>query len=251
MTWNINNSTPSTSSQEQEAAFSLTSYLATIQSELVKLNSTQEMSSSPDSETVSFQTSQSGMTSAPLTESPGEEQLTFSLEDFPAKTSVRRVKAQELAESVQAYGKNMRDSLKRCGLDLSLPKTHQTLGLEGLSPSSKTLPAWGIMLDGACWALGTLKHHTSVSECGFLPTPTVSDSKGGCKRLKEPHRQFKTTLAHYLHGLVGGEWGSSVPHPSFSEAVMMFPPAWTDLKPLEMHKFLEWQQAHSTFSHED
>ena len=44
------------------------------------------------------QNSQSGTTSAPLTESLGEEQLTFFAEDFPAKTSVRRVKEQALPE---------------------------------------------------------------------------------------------------------------------------------------------------------
>jgi DNA (cytosine-5)-methyltransferase 1 len=52
MTWHTNiSSTPSTSSVEQEAAFSLTSYLDTIRLERAKSNPTQEMSSSPDNET--------------------------------------------------------------------------------------------------------------------------------------------------------------------------------------------------------
>ena len=171
MTWSINNSTPSTSSQEQEAAFSLTSYLDTIRLELVKSNNTQEMSSSPDSETVSYQPSLSGTTSAPSTESRGEEQLTFLLEDSPAKTSALRVKAQELAESVQAYGKNMRDSLKRYNLDLSLPKTHLCFALGDLELSSKTWPRWGIMLDGELSELGLSVRPISETECGSWPTP--------------------------------------------------------------------------------
>jgi hypothetical protein len=171
--------------QEQEAAFSLTSYLATIQSELVKSNSTQEMSSSPDNETVSYQPSPSGTTYAPSTESRGEEQLTFLLEDSPAKTSVRRVKEQELAESVQAYGKNMRDSLKRYNLDLSLPKTHHCFGLGDLELSSKTWPRWGIMLDGELSELGLSVRRINETGCGCLPggamipTPVASDGTTG------------------------------------------------------------------------
>ena len=177
MTWNINNSTPSTSSQEQEAAFSLTSYLDTIRLELVKSNNTQEMSSSPDSETVSYQPSLSGTTSAPSTESRGEEQLTFLLEDSPAKTLALRVKAQELAESVQAYGKNMRDSLKRYNLDLSLPKTHLCFALGDSELSSKTSPRWGIMLDGELSELGLSVRPISETACGSWPTPLARDWK--------------------------------------------------------------------------
>jgi hypothetical protein len=36
-------------------------------------------------------------------------------------------------------------------------------------------------------------------------------------------------------------------NPLFAESVMMWPLGWTDLKPLEMDKFQEWQQQHGTF----
>jgi hypothetical protein len=31
-------------------------------------------------------------------------------------------------------------------------------------------------------------------------------------------------------------------HPDFVELIMDFPDKWTELKPLEMHKFQEWRQ---------
>ena len=253
MTWNINNSTPSTSSQEQEAAFSLTSYLATIQSELVKLNSTQEMSSSPGSETVSFQTSQSGMTSAPSTESPGEEQLTFSLEDFPAKTSVRQELetevSQELAENALAYGRNMQDSLEKCSLSSSLPKTLRFYALGDLQLSSKTLPKWGIMQDGVYWEPINSVQSTVANDFGcWLPTPTCSMKNGAARnrffgsptyRACYPQEWIRTS--HHCDAYLNAD---------YADGLIGFPHRWTDLKPLETHKFLEWQQAHSTFSHE-
>src|SRR6056300_1673782 len=112
-----NNSTPSTCSQEQVAAFSLTSYLDTIQSEHVRSNPTQEKSCSSDSETESCQSSPSGMTSAHWTGDPGGEQLTFWPEDFLVKTSHPReqttAKNLELPASVLAYGENIKGLLEK------------------------------------------------------------------------------------------------------------------------------------------
>ncbi len=180
MTWHTtaqNDSIPSTSSQEREAVFSLTVYLDTLQSERVKSNPTQEMSSSSDNVTDTCQSSPSGTTCVVSTASLGEEQLTFFAEAFPAKTSVRRVKEQELAESVRAYGKNMRDSLERCSLSLSLPKTHLCFALGDLELSSKTWPRWGIMLDGELSELGMSVRHINETECGSWPTPTCQETE--------------------------------------------------------------------------
>jgi len=258
MTWSINNSTHSTSLQEQEGAFSLTSYLDTIRSELVKLNNTQEMSSSPDSETVSYQPSLSGTTSAPSTGNRGEEQLTFLLEDSPAKTSVLRVKAQELAESVQAYGKNMRDSLKRYNLDLSLPKTHLCFALGDLELSSKTSPRWGIMLDGELSELGLSVRPIKETECGSWPTPTCQETEHPDAILTETGRRLskngKTSHSLNLADTVklGGiqTQQKAQLNPSWVEWLMGWPIGYTDLKPLETDKFRNVQQWHSMFSHE-
>ena len=197
MTWYTNNSTRSTCSQEQVEAFSLTSYLDTIQSERAKLKNIHERSYSPDSETESCRSSQSGMTFALSTESLGGEKLTFFVEDSPARTSVRRVKEQELPESVRDFGRNMRDSLERCGLDLSLPKTHHCFELGDLELSSKTWPRWGIMLDGECSELGMSVRHISATECGSWPTPSAN----------------KTTASGDLVNVDGTPWdGESKPH---------------------------------------
>jgi len=40
-------------------------------------------------------------------------------------------------------------------------------------------------------------------------------------------------------------------HPDYADGLIAFPHKWTDLRPLEMHRFQEWQQAHSTFSQKD
>ena len=179
MTWHINkNSEVSTCSQEQ-----VEEYLQTLSSDMkssepARLKNTQETSCSPDSETESCQTSQYGTTPAHLMEILGADQLTFFAEDSPAKILVRRVKEQELTESVRDYGRNMRDSLERCGLNLSLPKTHLFFALGDLELSSKTWPRWGIMLDGECSELGMSVRHISETECGSLPTPCTRDYKG-------------------------------------------------------------------------
>ena len=168
----------------QEEVFSLTSYLDIIQSERQKSKNIHETSCSQDSETDTCRSSPSGTTWQPSTEIPGADQLTFFAEDSPAKTSVRRVKEQELPESVRAYGRNMRDSLARCGLDLSLPKTHHCFALGDLELSSKIWPRWGIMLDGECSELGMSVRRTSATECGSWRTPSAQEPEILVGRLK-------------------------------------------------------------------
>ena len=190
MAWT--SSTHSTSSLELEEEFSLTAYLDTIQSGRAKLKNTQEMRSSPDSETDTCQTSQSGTMSAHSTGDLGGDQLTFFAEDSPAKTSVQRVKEQELPEHARDYGRNMRDSLERCGLSLSLPKTHHCFALGDLELSSKTWPRWGIMLDGELSELGLSVRRTSATECGSWLTPTMQDSNKATKRWREDRQNNLT-----------------------------------------------------------
>jgi hypothetical protein len=155
--------------EESLQTFCLDTYL----SELAKSSPIQETSCSPGSETDSCQSSPYGTTYAPLTESLGEDQLTFFAEASHVRTSVRQVKEQELQGSVRDFGRNMRDSLERCGLDLSLPKTHLCFAPGDLELSSKTWPRWGIMLDGECSELGMSVRHINETECGSWPTPDV------------------------------------------------------------------------------
>ena len=248
MTWHTNkNSEPSTSSVGREAAFSLTSYLDTIQSERAKLNPTRETSCLPDSETESCQASPSGMTWLPSTEIPGADQLTFFAEDSLAKTSAQRepitTKTGSASDSTaknRVFGDTWLGSLWKCGLDLRLLKTHQTSELKDLSPSSKTLTRWGITQGGLSLGADISVQTTIETECGYLPTPTCHNAKEGAYPAEFTRRT--PTLAAQIGGKVNPDW---------NESRMGWPIGWTDLKPLETGKIAEWQQAHSTFSQKD
>ena len=62
----------------------------------------------------------------------------------------------------------------------------------------------------------------------MLPTPAASNYKGGCIRT-EPERQ-NDTLAHAIHGLTGGQHGTtSQLNPRFVAGMMGFPPNWLEL----------------------
>jgi len=147
-----------------------------------KSSHTAKKCSGQGSETESCQSSQFTETSENSTASHGEAQLTLFAEDSRAKTSLQRVKEQELPESVLDFGKSMRESLEKFGLDLSLPKTHHCFELGDLELSSKTWPKWGMMQDGVCWELGTLVRPISETECGFWLTPRASDTSKGEKQ---------------------------------------------------------------------
>jgi len=250
MTWH--NSTHSTSSQEPEAAFSLISYLDTIQSERAKSCPIHVTCCSQDSETASFQASLYGTTWQPSTEIPGADQLTFFAEDSHAKTSQHKEQTteprRELMEIAQAFGVNMRDSLMKCGLDLSLPKTPRTSELKDLLPCSKTLPAWGMMLDGVSLELATLARIITERESGYLPTVLATDWKGGCTAIRKDRG---TQRLDQWRDYVKIKHGMTYPHPTHSELRMGWPQNWTDLRPLVTDKFRSVQQWHSTFSQKD
>jgi hypothetical protein len=135
-------------------------------------------------------------------EIPGADQLTFFAEDSPAKTSVRQVKEQELPENVRDYGRNMRDSLARCGLDLSLPKTHLCFALGDLELSSKTWPRWGIMLDGELSELGLSVRPIKETECGSWPTPDANMGKRGTQPNWTPLRKSGHTAQYSINQAV-------------------------------------------------
>ena len=163
--------------RELEAGYLPTSCSGINQSLLSKSKTIREKYWSKDKPMDSCHSSRPLQTLKSSTANPGEDQLTFFAEDSPAKTSVRRVKEQELPANVRAYGKNMRDSLARCNLSLSLPKTLHCFALGDLELSSKTWPRWGIMLDGELSELGTSVRPTSEPECGSWPTPTCQETE--------------------------------------------------------------------------
>jgi hypothetical protein len=176
-----------------------------------------------------------GMTFRLLTENRGEALLMSYLEGFPVRTFPQQEKAQELTESDQVCGEKWQGSFAKYDPDTHSLRTHQCSLLEDLTESCQTLPAWGLMRDGECWEQPTLEHRIRGTESGsWLPTPLASDHKKTTKN-KEYHLKRNFDLPNKLVQLG---------HPVLSESMMGWPLEWTDLKPLEMDKFQQWQQQH-------
>ena len=235
--------------QEPGAESSQTFCLDTYLSGLAKLTHTQHPSSCNGNETVSCQDSQSGAMCKLSTESRGKEQLTFFAADFPAKTSQPKEQTternKELAVHVQGFGRIIAASLKKCALDLSLPKTPRILELKDLCEFSKTLPTWGMMRGGVVLELATLERTTRESAFGLLPTMLATDWKGGCTAIrKDKGKQRFDQWRDY----VKIKFGMTYPHPTHSELRMGWPQSWTDSKPLAMDKFHRWLRLHGQFS---
>ncbi len=177
MTWHTsNNSTPSTCSPEQVAAFSLISYLDTIQSERVRSRNTLETCCSPDSETESFQASQYGTTFARSTARLGGGASMSCAEDFPARTLVPQGKARALMASEAAYGERWHGSFAKYDHDTHLWKTPQCSLLGDFIEFSETWPKWGMMQNGVCSERVMPELGTSGIESGYLlPTPRAQE----------------------------------------------------------------------------
>jgi hypothetical protein len=200
-------------------------------------NPIQQAYCAPDKMTNFSRLSRFGMTYKPLTENRGEELLMLYLEGFRAKISVVQEEEQESKENDQACGNTWHESSEKCGqLTLSL-KTPLCSVLEDSVLSSKTLPKWGMMLNGECWEHSMLELTTKGTECGYLlPTPTCHNAKEGAYPAE--YTRKTPTLATHVGGKI---------HPEFTEWMMGWPLGWTDLKPLETDKFPSVQQQLGNF----
>jgi hypothetical protein len=175
----------------------------------------------------------SGMTFARLTDDPGEDVLTWFLEDSHAKTLAPLGKELESQDSKAGYGKKWRELLVRFDRNSHSWKTHRCLFLEDLELSSVTLPKWGMMRDGELSELITSGLHTGEIEFGFsLPTPTATANQLCPSMQKWPAHQA-------LSEQVGGRW-----NPVWVEWLMGWPMGWTGLEPLETGRFHSWLQTH-------
>jgi hypothetical protein len=205
-----------------------------------------------------------GMTFRLLTESRGEALLMSYLEDFPVRTSQPQERVQELMESDQVCGEKWQGSFAKYDRDTHSLRTHQCSLLEDLTESCQTLPAWGLMRDGECWEQPTLALRIRGTESGLWPTPQSADAKstivqkGHQKNLTHQVMKWPTPTAHNaketnspseakrneptLASRVGGTL-----NPTWVEWLMGWPLEWTDLKPLEMDKFQQWQQQHGSY----
>ena len=188
---------------------------------------------SPDKMKDFSRLSRFGMMFKPLTESRGEELLTLYLADFHAKILVQQEKEKGLKEKDQVCGNTWQElSEKPNQLMLGL-KTPLCLLKEDWEPSLKTWPRWGTMRNGECFQQEPLERTTRGEESGYLPTPTCHNAKEGAYPAE--YTRKTPTLATHVGGKI---------HPEFTEWMMGWPLGWTDLKPLEMVKYLQWQQTH-------
>ncbi len=202
----------------------------------------------PDKMTDFSRLSRFGMTFKPLTESLGEALLTWYLEGFHAKTSPLPEEAQELTESDQECGEKWRASFTKYDPSSSLWKTHQCSLLGDLDEFLETWPQWGLMQDGECWDLSMLALQRTEIDCGLLPAPLATDWKETGKVERQAENWLDKNYRHQKRPAMYYAASYKVAMPvTFTEYLMGFPLEWTDLKPLETHRFQHWQQQHGEY----
>jgi hypothetical protein len=99
------------------------------------------------------------------------------LADSRARTSASREKEPESLASAPDFGKKWRELSVRFDRDTCSWKTHRCLFTEDLSPSSVTLPRWGMIRGGECWELVTSGHRISGKGSGLWPTPVADGDR--------------------------------------------------------------------------
>ena len=191
------------------------------------------------------QLSRFGLTCAVLTADHGEDLLTWFRADSRVRTYPLPGMVPASTVVVPGYGAKWLESSARYDLDSSSWRTHRCLWDEDLPWSSVTLPSWGMARDGFVYRHPTAERPINVTVSGLWPTLTASiGTKCGGR-----HKGKADTLSSFLAEIEGLETSStSLVNPLWAEWFMGFPSGWSDLKPLEMRKFHEWQRQHSICS---
>jgi hypothetical protein len=179
---------------------------------------------------------QSGTMSQHSTGNLGAASQMSCAEGSHARTSAQRAMVPESTESEADFGSRCSEWFAKYDPDSFSWKTLQYSLFGGLTEFSEAWPRWGTMQSGECSEQTALVHAIDESESGYVPTPTKSDYKGGCKTGRDS--EFK----HWLNRRHGGTY----PHPLRVEEMMLWPLGWTDLKPLETGKFQQWCERHGT-----
>ena len=193
----------------------------------------------------SSELSRFGLTLRLLTEDHGEAVLMWFLGGFPAKTFPSQEKGPESKGCEVDSGHIRHGSFAKWNHAMCSWKTLQRSLIEDSESFSGTWPKWGSMRDGVCWEVEPLEQLTKGCGYGFWhPTPTARDWKGASNGQKEDYSRWTT----WLHKNISHDHYTTYPNPSCSEKVMGWPIGWTELAPLEMGKFQQWQQQHGRFS---
>lgn len=186
-----------------------------------------------------------GLTCAVLTESHGEELLMSFLAGFRARTSVLTAMEPASMENAPDYGLKWRESSVRYDLNSSAWKILHDSEEKVLPWSSVTLPKWGMAANGFVFQHPTAERPMKETGCGLWPTAKAS-IRGDCpsERLRRtPDLPSAIKMRPLPDGSAPPQDGQL--NPDWVEWFMGWPIGWTELKPLAMDKFREWQQQHS------
>jgi len=186
-----------------------------------------------------------GMTFRLLTADRGEALLMSYLEGFPVRTFPLQERETVLMDKDQACGNTWRGWLAKFDHDSCSWKTPQCSLFGGGQESLQTLPRSGMTQDGLLWEQTTLEPVIVEKGFGYWPTPTATDWKatGKLETLKRQGDRNEAGHQNRPQYQYARKFNMKMPLVA-SEILMMWPLGWTDLKPLEMDKFQEWQQQH-------
>ena len=186
-----------------------------------------------------------GLTCAVLTEGRGEELLMSFLAGFRARTSVQMVTVPASTDADPDCGQKWRESSVKYDLHLSAWKILQDSEEKVLPWSSVTLPKWGMAASGSVFQHRTAERPMKETGCGLWPTAKAT-IRGDCpsERLRRtpdlPSAIKMRPLPDGSEPLQDGQL-----NPQWVEWFMGWPIGWTELKPLAMDRFHEWQLQHS------
>ena len=227
----------------------------------------------PDRMTAFSRPSRYGMTFAHFPADLGEALLTWFRADSRVRTYPLLAEAPASMASDPACGARCDGSLAKYDPASSSWKTAQLSLLAGSEEFSETWPSWGSMRSGECWEQMTWAPRTGESESGLWPTPTVCgnhnrkgvSSKSG-DGLATAVKKWPTPVASMSkgsspasltrksgedrsndrldHAVMASDGGPL--NPTWVEWLMGWPEGWTDLRPLAMARFHEWQRQHSS-----
>lgn len=186
-----------------------------------------------------------GLTCAVLTESRGEELLMSFQAASRARTSAQMVMVPASMDAVPGCGQKWRESSVRYDLRSSAWKILRDSEEKVLLWSSVTLPKWGMAASGSVFQHRTAERPMKETGCGLWPTAKAT-IRGDCpsERLRRTPDLPSAIKMRLLPN------GSEPPQdgqlsPEWVEWFMGWPIGWTELKPLAMDRFHEWQQQHS------
>lgn len=162
---------------------------------------------------------------------------TFSPSLFRALESRLLEKVKDLKIRIADCGLMPKGLLAKVDLDTLQLKTVQISLFEDYQEYLQDLPSSGIMLNGRVYQALSSVSSNAVKGFILLPTPTKADSRASGGKgfyFGKPKAGRGHVLSQYIRD---GPLDGTYPNPDISEALMGFPPSYTDLRVLEMPSY--------------